>query len=92
MKKAIVRMAFIFTVMSLITLCVKGYQLNKLVKKVDFQIIRDKHELTLQKSQLKKLEKEITEMNTPAYIEKVAREELGMVKEEDIVFREKKQP
>lgn len=92
MKKMIIRLAVIITSVIIIILSIQGYQLNRLIKRVDNQIALDQKELATGKKQLKKLENEVTQINTPEYIEKVAREELGMVKEEDIVFREKQYP
>ncbi|MDF2613236.1 MAG: Septum formation initiator [Clostridia bacterium] len=88
-KKIILHITFIITGIIIMVLSVQGYQLSKLIKRVDNQIIIDKKELAAGKKELEKLENEVTQINTPEYIEKVAREELGMVKEEDIVFREK---
>ena len=90
MKRAITRVTFVITVITIITFSIKGYQLNKLIKKVDNQVVNDKNELAVSQKQLTKLQWESTQMNSPEYIERVAREELGMVKEDDIVFREKK--
>ena len=89
MKKIIIRITFIITSIMIIILSVQGYQLNRLIKRVDNQIAIDQKALTQGKKQLNQLKNEVTQINTPEYIEKVAREELGMVKKEDIVFREK---
>ncbi|WP_070001072.1 FtsB family cell division protein [Cellulosilyticum sp. I15G10I2] len=88
-KQNIFRLTFIITILIVVILGMKGYQLNKLIKRVDHQISMDKKELGINAEQLKSLQNEITQMDTLEYIEKVAREELGMVKESDIVFREK---
>lgn len=90
LKKIIFRVTFIITILIFLMFGVQGYQLNRLIKRVDEQIGADRKELEDSKKQLNKLENEITKMDTPEYIEKIAREELGMVKKDDIVFREKK--
>ncbi len=88
-KQIIFRMALIITTLVIVMFSIKGYQLNKLIKRVDQQISSDEKELVINKKQLMDLQNESTQINTLEYIEKVAREELGMVKESDIVFREK---
>lgn len=89
-KKIILRITLLVTIMSAAFFSIKGYQLNKLIQRVDRQIALDEKELFIQKRQLQTLQDEMAQVNTVEYIEKVAREELGMVKESDIVFRQKK--
>lgn len=88
-KQTIVRTVFILTLIAISVLGVRSYQLNTLIKRVDNQIYLDQQSLKSGQKELEKLEQEVTQINTPEYIEKIAREELGMVKKEDIVFREK---
>ncbi|MDF2594162.1 MAG: Septum formation initiator [Clostridia bacterium] len=88
-KQTIVRTVFILTLITISVLGVRSYQLNTLIKRVDNQIYLDQQSLKSGQKELEKLEQEVTQINTPEYIEKIAREELGMVKKEDIVFREK---
>ncbi|MDF2877219.1 MAG: Septum formation initiator [Clostridia bacterium] len=88
-KQTIVRVVFILTFITISVLGVKSYQLNKLIKRVDQQIDLDQQMLRSRQKELEKLEQEITQINTPEYIEKIARGKLGMVKKEDIVLREK---
>ena len=46
-------------------------------------------ELSLKEQELAKIEKEIKDAETESYIENVAREELDLVRENDIVYRVK---
>jgi len=88
-KSIAVRIMFTITVLVLLGLGLSGYRLHKLIKRIDYQVALGKQELSKNKKQLEQLQLEVTQIDTPEYIEKVAREELGMVKKEDIIFKEK---
>ncbi|PHV70364.1 septum formation initiator [Sporanaerobium hydrogeniformans] len=86
------RLFYIVVILSTLivtSLGVKGYQVNNLIKRVERQVEEDKKILQEEQEKLSELQKEVTEIDTPEYIEKVAREQLGMVRKEDIIFKEK---
>lgn len=88
-KKAISRLVTMITLLILGTLGVKAVEINHIVKELDKQIAETQKEVEENKMKIEDLKKERESMDTPEYIEKVAREKLGMVKADDIVFKEK---
>lgn len=89
-KVIILRIAFIVTTLGVVGLFVSGQNLRVLNQKVDkeLEVIREK--VAVQQDKLEALQKEVTDINSKEYIEKVATDQLGMVEEDTIVFREKK--
>lgn len=85
----------IFRVFAFVTVCivgglgVKAVEFNRIITGLDAQIVSSTAELQKDKERLEELKKERETMNSPEYIEKVAREKLGMVKADDIVFKQK---
>lgn len=68
-----------------------GWQLYQLQQQVNgklAQLNTDKEKLLQEKSTL---EKEIVKLNTPSYIEQLAREQLGLVRKGEIMISPKKQ-
>ncbi|MHC1749004.1 MAG: septum formation initiator family protein [Cellulosilyticaceae bacterium] len=89
-KKIVIRISALLTLIIMVGLGVRAIEVQKITKEIDHQIEDTKIELKKEKEELQSLEEEKKEMNTPAYIEKVAREKLGMVKADDVVIKEKK--
>ena len=81
---------------SLLVLCVtlavagsSGWQLWKLRSQVEGQLANlNQEKVTLQQKE-KNLHDEITQLNTPSYIEQLAREQLGLVKHGEILISPK---
>lgn len=69
------------------TVIVKQYRMYRDLKAEEAAVLL---ELEEKERELAKLEREIEEAETDAYVEKIAREELNLVKENDIVYRFKK--
>lgn len=89
-KKQVIFRTFLFITVCIITgLSVKAVEFNKIIMGLDSQIVSSQAELEKDKERLEELKKERATMNSPEYIEKVAREKLGMVKADDIVFKQK---
>lgn len=88
-KKVIWRITFIASIGILIYFGFKTVELNKVIASVDEQLIEAQKKLEKEQTELKELEEERDHMETLEYIERVAREKLGMVKKDDIVFKEK---
>ncbi|MGL6174237.1 MAG: FtsB family cell division protein [Cellulosilyticaceae bacterium] len=88
-KQIIFSMFFVITVTTIIGLGLKAREFNKILSDLDSQITFSKAELNKDVKRLEELKKEKESMNSPEYIEKVAREKLGMVKKDDIVFKQK---
>lgn len=89
-KKLIVRLSFLSMILGLIGIGVAGQKLKALSKKIDVEISVEEKELERTKARLSELEEELAEMDSEDYIEKIAKEQLGMVDEDTIVIREKK--
>ena len=81
---------------SLFVLCItlavagsSGWQLWKLRSQVEGQLANlNQEKVTLQQKE-KNLHDEITQLNTPSYIEQLAREQLGLVKHGEILISPK---
>ena len=67
----------------------KTVELNKVMQSVDEQIIQAQKKLEKENAELQALEEERDNMESLEYIERIARDKLGMVKKDDIVFKEK---
>lgn len=91
-RKIIVRIVTIATIAALMLLTVKALEVNRLINKVDDEITSTKKELQKENETIEAMKEEVEQIDSPEYIEKVAREKLGMVKEEDIVFKERPKP
>ena len=91
-RKIIVRIVTIATIAELMLLTVKALEVNRLINRVDEEIASTKKELEKEQEKIAAMKAEIEQIDSPEYIEKVAREKLGMVKEEDIVFKERPKP
>lgn len=89
-KVIILRIAFIVTTLGVVGLFVSGQNLRVLNKKVDKELEVTREKVAVQQDKLEALQKEVTDINSKEYIEKVATDQLGMVEEDTIVFREKK--
>lgn len=71
---------------------VLGYQSIKMVhisRNLDQQIIESKAAISVEEEKLEKLQKQRKEMDSLEQIEKVAREKLGLIKKDEIIFKEK---
>ncbi len=79
----------IISTIMVIGLSIKGYQVNNLIKRVEEQVEEEKKILLEEKNKLEALEKEVAEINTPEYIERIARNQLKMVREDEIVIKKK---
>ncbi len=89
-KVIILRIAFIITTLGVLGLFVSGQNLRVLNQKVDKELEVTREKVAVQQDKLEALQKEVTDINSKEYIEKVATDQLGMVEEDTIVFREKK--
>lgn len=88
-KKIVWRITLVASIGILIYFGFKTIELNKVIDSVDEQIIEAQKELEKDKAELQGLEDERDHMELLEYIERVARDKLGMVKKDDIVFKEK---
>lgn len=89
-KKVTIRISALLTVVIMVGLGARAVEVRKIMTEIDHQIADTHVELKKEKEELQLLEQEKKEMNSVVYIEKVAREKLGMVKADDIVIKEKK--
>ena len=88
-KKIIWRITFIASMSILLYLGARTVELNKVINKLDSQLVEATKKLEEEQNELEELNKEKDNMETLEYIERVARDKLGMVKKDDIVFKEK---
>lgn len=88
-KQAIFRVFLGVTACIITGLSVKAVEFNRIIQGLDAQVVASQSELQKDKKRLEELKTERETMNSPEYIEKVAREKLGMVKADDIVFKQK---
>lgn len=77
----IIAIAAIWLAYSFITQQIKINSLNKEIKQLETQIADEEKRSA-------ELEAKMEEIDTPEYIEKIAREELGMVAPDEIIFME----
>ncbi len=88
-KRLVKHITVIITVCSLMGLGVSTYHINKLTEKIEVDISINKEELENYTNKLNELQKEMKDMDSTEYIERVAREQLGMVDADTIIIREK---
>ena len=88
-KKLIKRVTVVITLCSLIGLTMSTYHIKKLTKGIEVDIATSREVLEKNKLGLQELHKEMEEMESLEYIEKVAREQLGMVDSDTIIIKEK---
>ncbi len=77
------------TVFSISLLSVRAFDINKTLKQTEIQLSHMSEDVGLLKEKIKDLEHQKTLVGTDEYIEKVAREKLGLIKEGDIIFKER---
>ncbi|WP_054739027.1 FtsB family cell division protein [Cellulosilyticum ruminicola] len=88
-KKLVKKITFGITICCLTGLMISTYQINKLTRKIEVDITNNRAELEKQKNKLTELKQEVKEMESTEYIERVAREQLGMVDSDTIIIRAK---
>ena len=89
-KVMVLRVAYVLTVVGVFGLFMSGRNLKRLNQKVDQELKVKIEKVAIQQEKLNELQKEMEEINSKDYIEKVATEQLGMIEEDTIVFRQKK--
>ncbi len=68
---------------------IKAVAVDNVLNQLGVRIVEAEKQLQEEEATLQMLEDEQTNMDTLEYIEKVAREELGMISEGNIVFKKK---
>ncbi len=89
-KKQVLTCTVAITLVATGGFVLNGFQLSRLTAQTKTDINKEIAEMQTQEELLKELTDELNKMDTPEYIKKVAQEQLGMVEEDTIVFREKK--
>lgn len=89
-KVMVLRVAYVLTIVGVFGLFMSGRNLKRLNQKVDQELKVEIEKVAIQQEKLNELQKEMEEINSKDYIEKVATEQLGMIEEDTIVFRQKK--
>lgn len=88
-KKVIWRITVVACIGILVYFGFRAVELNKVIDTLDTQLVEANKKLEKEKQELETLEEERDNMESLEYIERVARDKLGMVKKDDIVFKEK---
>ena len=86
-KSASVRVVMSIMALIIVTLGYQGIRLVQVSQQLDQQIKQTQKEISLESQRLEALESEYANINSLENIEKVARDKLGLVKEDEIVFR-----
>mgnify|MGYP000846994297 CR=1 FL=1 len=71
----------------LVTLGYQGVRLRQVSQQLDQQIKNTQKEIAIESKKLEDLQKEYEEIDSLQNIEKVARDKLGFVKNDEIVFK-----
>ncbi|OON94718.1 MAG: hypothetical protein ATN31_02695 [Candidatus Epulonipiscioides saccharophilum] len=77
------------TAFSISLLSVRAFDINKTLKQTEMQLSHMSEDVDLLKQKIEDLEYQKTLVGTDEYIEKIAREKLGLIKEGDIIFKER---
>ncbi|MGL5674877.1 MAG: FtsB family cell division protein [Cellulosilyticaceae bacterium] len=88
-KRLVWYISLAITVCAVAYLGLKAKEIGRIIGRLDEQILRAEEQQAKEETYLEELRIERENMDTLEYIEKVAREKLGMVKKDDIVFKEK---
>ena len=86
-KGASVRIVMGIMALIIVTLGYQGIRLVQVSQQLDQQIKQTQKEISAESQRLEALETEYANINSLQNIEKVARDKLGLVKEDEIVFR-----
>ena len=86
-QKITVRLAAVATLIIICCFVVNGQRVKALQIRVEEQIAIEEKKLAKEESKLEDLTKEMEQIDTLEYIEKVATDQLGLVKEDTIVFK-----
>ncbi|WP_305767379.1 FtsB family cell division protein [Candidatus Epulonipiscium viviparus] len=70
-------------------LAVQAYDINNTLKQTQIQLSHMKEDVAALEQNIKNLEHQKTLVGTNEYIEDIAREKLGLIKEGDIIFKER---
>lgn len=77
------------TLMTIVGLFLYGQKVKGITKDIERQIKAEQVAIEEKNATLADLKQQVEEMDSPEYIKKIASEELGMVEENTIVFKEK---
>lgn len=70
-------------------LAVQAYDITNTLKQTQIQLSHMKEDVAALEQNIKNLEHQKTLVGTNEYIEDIAREKLGLIKEGDIIFKER---
>ena len=88
-SKLIRRIVVILTIFTVVGLVSAERKLSVLTDKIEVKITDQQREKAENDAQLKLLQQQLADMDSIEYIEKAAKEELGMVDEDTIVIKAK---
>jgi cell division protein DivIC len=88
-KKIVINITMLVSVLLVVLLRIRMLEVKKAIYRIDGQIIAIEKELQQSNLAILDLQQERDNMESLEYIEKIARQKLGMVKQEDTVFKEK---
>ncbi len=88
-KRNILQISVLLTTLIIAYFAIKSTELYQVIRQLEGQVKAAEEKLEQETEALTELQTERNKMDTLEYIEEVAREKLGMVKPDDIVFRKK---
>lgn len=88
-KKTVILASAMLAVISVVGFTINGIKISSLTKETQKEIEIEKQEVANEEEKLQELQEELKNIDSPEYIKKIAEEQLGMVEEDTIVFRQK---
>ncbi|NLI90033.1 MAG: hypothetical protein GX366_06475 [Epulopiscium sp.] len=73
-----------------IALGYQGIKMGQVAKSLDIQLEEVEKQIAIESKKLEELTIEYENIESPQTVEKIAREKLGLVKDDEIVFRERR--
>lgn len=86
-RRTIRNYTVLFTLVGILGLSIYGQKVKEIRKDVEEQIVQEQMKIDDKHVELQELQAEIEKMDSDEYIKQVAREQLGMVDKDTIVFK-----
>lgn len=86
-RRTIRNYTVLFTLLGVLGLSIYGQKVKEIRKEIEEQIVQEQMKIDDKNVELQELQAEIEKMDSDEYIKQVAREQLGMVDKDTIVFK-----
>ena len=86
-RRTIRNYTVLFTLLGVLGLSIYGQKVKEIRKEIEEQIVQEQMKIDDKNVELQELQSEIQKMDSDEYIKQVAREQLGMVDKDTIVFK-----